>query len=229
MGRGQSKDASAPHRALIPVRRAAPAEAGGEFPAPELDPRHPISDLWQVRGRLGSAAAEQRVLAECLAAPILRIDGSAGDVAPRHSGMISYRDRGRAVLALAIDRRFEVWREGDVERGSVGDFLVQDDDGSARVSRRREFLSRYRPLPLAGPGPSLLQVPLSEARQALVDGDLERAFSTLRGLGAAVALERNIELRELSEVLLEASWQRAQEGISARVLAERVTDWVGAA
>lgn len=216
MGRGQGSE-HPDEAGITRVRR-------NEFPLPQLSITNPLADLYSL-GPEQIEVDEQAIFADYLAAEPIRVDGRSGDKdIARHTHMEPYIDASGPVLAVAMNRRFIVECDACSERGTVGDYLVQMPDGSARAIRRREFLTGYRPR-TESVAPSSLQVPLADARQALIDGDLEAAFATLRSVGPA--LERNVCVRELSESLLEASWQNASATAGGRSLAERVTDWLG--
>lgn len=211
MGRGQQTETSL----QVSVARSAD---GASFGAPALDRLHPISDLWEVSGKLGSPREEARCLAHYLSLQPVGIDGRPGNASiPRHSQMRPYRRERVAVLAVAMNRRFIVEADGRSELGTVGDYLVQERDGSARAVCREEFRRRYQPLEGASV-PDALQVPLADARQSLLEGDLDEAFATLRSLG--VAAKRNLQARDLSQSLLEASREKAQSS-----LARQVSEW----
>lgn len=222
MGRGSSHD-SLGSEAVRGIGRP-----GAEFPAPELDPEHPISDLWGLVGNLGPSSEERRCLNDYLLLPPLNIDGRPQpESTPRHSQMRGYLGPGgEAVLVYPLSRRARLSSQEGEQLGTVGDYLVQADDGSARIVRRSEFKSNFKRIEAAGRSDLYgFSVRVSEVRQALVEGRLDDAFADLRQNSELI--EHNLEFKALSESLLEESWRRATISPADLRRAEAVTDWLG--
>jgi hypothetical protein len=202
---------------------------GERFPLPQLDRAHPASDLWNVVGHLAAPGEERRYLRERLALDPLRVDGRPQQ-GLRHFEMRPYRDTAnKLVWAAPMSRQFVVFGEDEELYGTVGDYLLQDEQGQAGICRRRDFPRHFArsgsdeaAAPLAAE-----QVRVAAAREALLVGDLERAFEEIES--RREALEANVQLREISESLQEAAWERAPEGPADLALAERISDWIAGA
>ena len=119
---------------------------------------------------------------------------------------------GERVMAHPLSRRAHI---GD-RRGTVGDYLVQDDEGAVDIVRRDDFRAGFTHAATA-------VVPLvGEVRQALrgaARGRLLRPAGGWRTPG--------LELRSLGETLLAEPRRRAGPGGHAVELAEKVNAWLG--
>lgn len=197
------------------------------FPTSQLDPEHPIADLWGLVGDLGLVAEEQRCLRDYLLVEPLEIHAEADPTVLLHSQMKPYvGPGGERVMAHPLSRRARLSIGRDVVcLATVGDFVLQGEDGMVRIERRADFKRDFERVEMT-PFPQAV-VPLAgEIRQALLDGRLNDAFADLRDSGGLE--RRSLELRSLGETLLLESWKRAAAGGHERELAEEVSDWLGA-